>query len=301
MTGTAGGGMDHTISIFSEKDTAKFIDFVPDLKVSSVVLPRGISFVIANTLTPSTKNVSRATRYNKRVVECRLATTIIAMNTGLCSTAKECKVKTLQQLQQALERTSEQMIELTHKILPEEVYTKEELTVLLKCELFEILSDVNNSDEVLQVNDDFKLRFRACHAFGESQRVLDFRSICNTSEISDEENIKMLGDLMNRSHTSSRDLYESSAPLLNELTDLCRKSGAVGSRLTGAGWGGCCVSLVKTEDLEGFLEGIKEYYTKWAPEDEKLAGMSMSNFKEHVFISNPPQGACVIYCKTKSE
>lgn len=63
---------------------------------------------------------------------------------------------------------------------------------------------------------------------------------------------------MNKSHASSRDLYESSTPLLNELTDLCRRSGALGSRLTGAGWGGCCVSLVKTEELPHFLEGVKE-------------------------------------------
>lgn len=71
-----------------------------------------------------------------------------------------------------------------------------------------------------------------------------------------------MGKLMTESHFSSKNNYDSSSTKLNELTQLARDSGALGSRLTGAGWGGCCVSLVKKDELSSFLEKIKYYYTK---------------------------------------
>ena len=67
---------------------------------------------------------------------------------------------------------------------------------------------------------------------------------------------------MNESHASCRDLYDCSSEQLDELTTLCRASGALGSRLTGAGWGGCTVSLVKKDILPEFLSKVESYYTK---------------------------------------
>ena len=67
---------------------------------------------------------------------------------------------------------------------------------------------------------------------------------------------------MDESHFSCRDLYDCSSPELDEITKLARDSGALGSRLTGAGWGGCSVSLVKKDILPQFLEKVQTYYTK---------------------------------------
>ena len=79
-----------------------------------------------------------------------------------------------------------------------------------------------------------------------------------------------LGDLMNASHQSCDELYDCSSPQLNELTSLCRESGALGSRLTGAGWGGCTVSLVRKEEVPAFVSKVYAYYEKERPLGEKL-------------------------------
>jgi len=66
---------------------------------------------------------------------------------------------------------------------------------------------------------------------------------------------------MNESQYSCRELYECSCPEIDEITSIAIKKGALGSRLTGAGWGGCTVSLVEESKCEEFIQGmIKDYY-----------------------------------------
>lgn len=65
-----------------------------------------------------------------------------------------------------------------------------------------------------------------------------------------------------------------------------RKSGAVGSRLTGAGWGGCAVSMVPCEKVESFLQAVREAY--FLP-DSRRAAME----KQSLFVSKPAGGAAI--------
>ena len=63
---------------------------------------------------------------------------------------------------------------------------------------------------------------------------------------------------MNESHASCRDLYDCSSDNLEVLTKMACEAGAYGSRLTGAGWGGCSVSLVSADKVTEFLGKIEK-------------------------------------------
>ena len=89
---------------------------------------------------------------------------------------------------------------------------------------------------------------------------------------------------MNESHGSCSDLFDCSCPELDELTALARASGAYGSRLTGAGWGGCTVSLVSDGRVEEFKKKLKEGYPKYRELTEE-------ELKEVVFATKPSSGA----------
>lgn len=89
---------------------------------------------------------------------------------------------------------------------------------------------------------------------------------------------------MNLSQESCSKVYECSCPELDELTALARSAGAYGSRVTGAGWGGCTVSLVKEDEVESFSAKLKEGYAPYK-------GLSEERMKEVVFATRPSSGA----------
>ena len=91
---------------------------------------------------------------------------------------------------------------------------------------------------------------RAVHVFTEAARVLRFRNICHGTE-SNELKLVTLGGLLRKSHESLREKYDCSCPELEELMVCSRRAGAFGARLTGAGWGGCSVHLVRQGQVRG--------------------------------------------------
>lgn len=98
-------------------------------------------------------------------------------------------------------------------------------------------------------------RKRAKHAVYENQRTL---KAFDNLKIG---NIKRFGELMNESHISLRDDYDVTGDALDTLVELAWEAeGTIGSRMTGAGFGGCTVSIVKNENIDDFIKNVGEKY-----------------------------------------
>ena len=96
---------------------------------------------------------------------------------------------------------------------------------------------------------------RAKHAVYENQRAI--RAV----EALKANDVETFGKLMNASHLSLRDDYEVSCEEIDILVDLAWETeGVIGSRITGGGFGGCTVSIVKNEAVDGFIANIGAKY-----------------------------------------
>ena len=96
---------------------------------------------------------------------------------------------------------------------------------------------------------------RAKHAVYENQRTIDAVASLRAGDIA------RFGELMNQSHISLRDDYAVSCEEIDILVDLAWKiPGVIGSRITGGGFGGCTVSIVKSNSVDTFIESIGKAY-----------------------------------------
>ena len=96
---------------------------------------------------------------------------------------------------------------------------------------------------------------RAKHAVYENQRTIDAVASLRAGDIA------RFGELMNQSHISLRDDYAVSCEEIDILVDLAWKiPGVIGSRITGGGFGGCTVSIVKNDSVDTFIESIGKAY-----------------------------------------
>ena len=104
------------------------------------------------------------------------------------------------------------------------------------------------------IKDDVR-RKRAKHAVYENQRTVQAVAALKKGDIA------QFGQLMNASHVSLRDDYEVTGIELDTLVEEAWKiDGVIGSRMTGAGFGGCTVSIVKDEAIDSFIEKVGEAY-----------------------------------------
>ncbi len=130
----------------------------------------------------------------------------------------------------------------------------EELQTVIAINSLGDLSEEQFEQYKTAIKDEVRVR-RAKHAVYENQRTI--RAV----EALKNNDLDLFGKLMNASHVSLRDDYQVSCPEIDVLAQEAWKiPGVIGSRITGGGFGGCTVSIVKDEAVEEFKEKIQAAY-----------------------------------------
>ena len=131
-----------------------------------------------------------------------------------------------------------------------------ELQTVVKINGLGDLTEETFEENKTAIKDEVRVR-RAKHAVYENQRTI--RAV----KALKENDLKLFGELMNASHVSLRDDYEVSCEEIDVLVEEAWKvDGVIGSRITGGGFGGCTVSIVKDEAIDSFKEKVGAAYQK---------------------------------------
>ncbi|KAJ2318697.1 galactokinase [Coemansia sp. Cherry 401B] len=306
--GVNSGGMDQTASIMGQQGSALFIEFHPELRATPVKLPEStpaLAFIISNTLVVSDKHVTAPVCYNLRVVETRIGALILAKHLGIAD-RPACKdvdpltfkivmdeyftgsenASSVDSVQTWIDRLSAMLTAADQAFGAHPTgYTRKEMAAALDMSPADLGAKVH--EDLFPVRADrFQLLQRAQHAFSEALRVVRFRQICESGDARTDY-FSALGDLMNQSQDSCRDLFECSCAEIDELCAIARNAGSFGSRLTGAGWGGCTVHLVPQDKVKQVKQALADkYYAKRFPD------LSAAQLDNALFATAPGRGAC---------
>ncbi|MCP3031500.1 galactokinase [Halobacillus sp. A1] len=130
------------------------------------------------------------------------------------------------------------------------------LSLLQKEMDIQALGDVTNEQFEMHSHliEDPVIRRRAKHAVYENNRTI------SAVDLLEKGDMKAFGQLMNESHISLRDDYEVTGTELDALVEAAWREGAIGSRMTGAGFGGCTISIVKEDEIQAFTERVGKAY-----------------------------------------
>ncbi|BBF41868.1 galactokinase [Lachnospiraceae bacterium KM106-2] len=132
----------------------------------------------------------------------------------------------------------------------------EELKTVVDIKELGELSEEQFEEHKAAIKSDIR-RKRAKHAVYENQRTI------KAVEALKNNDLALFGKLMIASHDSLRDDYEVTGKELDTLVATAlQQDGVIGSRMTGAGFGGCAVSLVKEEAVDAFVENVGKVYKK---------------------------------------
>lgn len=262
FVGTKGGGMDQAIILLGGENRACKIDFSP-LHVEQVPLPADYAIVVCNSLVKAEKTGDALHRYNAGPRLCQLICAIVAKRVRE-EFDESIRLPRLAALWKGhLCLTDGEVTGLFAEIFSKETTTLNEAARILGITSQEVrdrwLGDLK------EPRSGFALKKRARHQLTEYQRVEAARDALLAGDA------ETLGHLMNASHTSCAEDFEISCPELDALVKIAREAGAVGARLTGAGFGGCTVNLVPADRLDAFRTAVQERYYGGYLEDRNLS------------------------------
>ena len=312
--------MDQSASVFSERGSALLVSFTPSLSARPVYFPKTspeLSFLVAQSFVTSNKQETGPIHYNLRVVECSMAAAYL--NAKLCPPGTELprdagplgvsirgfhrnyfnnnnnnnNNNNDDKTQKPMPEQLAELIELTKSTLTQEQgYTIEEIASGIGTSVEDVRARFMSSFPVR--GERFKLRQRALHVFTEALRVLRFLALLEDpsqhpppTDATTEAYNQRLGSLLNETQDSCRDAYECSCPEIDRLCAIAREAGSYGSRLTGAGWGGCSVHLVADGKVEAVRNALLEKYYAGR-------GLSEKELEGAIVVSRPMNGSAVV-------
>jgi galactokinase len=280
--GMASGGMDQAASVLGQAGKALKIDFHP-LRVQPVTLPQDAVIVVCHSRVKAAKAGNARDEYNRRVVECRLATAVL--HAGAAKRAKHEPVLLSEWLARDTQGFDDALQQIQAR-LHAGGYTLAEIAQALRQPADVVAHTLCVTKAGTQYDappNGFKLFERARHVISEARRVEQTLALL---EAMPADAAAQFGALMNVSHESCRTDYEISCAELDELVMLAREAGALGARLTGAGFGGCTVNLVRAGAARDFMRFINERY--YEPRELTAGGDNQFEFA-------PAAGAGVLF------
>ena len=145
---------------------------------------------------------------------------------------------------------------------------KKELAVNNLCEI-----DLETFQSAKHLIKDAVLQKRALHVISENSRVNEATAAITKNDLT------KFGQLMYASHESLKDLYEVSGTELDSIVEFCKDyKYCIGARMTGAGFGGCAIALIRKDKVDEFIRQVTNYYT------------GKIGYSPSVFISNIGDG-----------
>jgi len=249
--GTRGGGMDQAVILLGRKDAACKIDFYP-LRTEPAPLPEGCVFVVCDSLVKAQKTGDALHRYNAGPLCCKLICALVEKKAQE-EFGEEIVIERLGELWQGhLCLTDKEVEDLFARAFPRPTTRLEEAARALGLTTKELRA--RWLGDLAEPPGGFPLQARARHQLTEYRRVERARDALLAGDAAE------FGRLMDASHASCAGDYAVSCPELDALVAIARRGGAMGSRLTGAGFGGCTVSLVEADKADELIQAVEENY-----------------------------------------
>jgi N-acetylgalactosamine kinase len=290
--GTMGGGMDQAISLLGEEGKALKINFFP-LRTQSIKIPSGYSFVVANCCIKAPKTEKARLEYNRRPIECKIAAAFLKKELEN-KYVREFNINILGDLFRSENRIdSEILYQIANDLFKKDSYTVDHIADILNVSpsgFTDKFLKLKDGSAFPQPNDGFKLKQRFWYIMRENERVEKSVFAIQNGEM------ESLGKLMTEAHIDARDKYEISCPELDKLVEISLECGALGSRLTGAGFGGCCINLIKDNRTQDFINNVKKnYYNDFLFNHNKKLFDNIKNIDNQIFVCKPCRGSGFLF------